>query len=203
MKSAILFTLALAAAHDRSHPDCVPYVSPPSPSGEIYHSLHAANEQVHSMVSMVDHWSADQGVLNALNIQQEYYSMYTAMQNLADAAERASFDRVDSVNAASEYAHHAAGITRLLNALVSKSEDFKSVHVETIIRDDVMSMVLPAAQVQSRILDRFPRDVPCDALSTASDACRHLTEALAHAGDVYNVGPFSFAPVPTACRPYC
>lgn len=202
MKIAILFTFALAAAKSRHH-SCIPYGPAPETTAEIYNYLHAADEQIESMASMVEQWSAPKGLLNALSIQAEYYNMYSAMQELVDAAQYVTIDRFDSLNQAAEYQRHAGGIARMLDALSEKAEDFRAIQAQVIIRNDVLSMVAPAAAVQSLIIGKFPSDVPCDVLSTVSDACRQLTDALAHAGQIYNVEQFSFAPVPTACMPYC
>lgn len=182
---------------------CVPSVTPPPATAEYYQYLDEANRQLDGVANMVQDWSRGSGLFGALKIQQSFYVMSSAIDQLNYAADYVSIDRADSLNQAVGENQNIQYTMKLLSALAEKAGDFSMIGASQIIGNDIAAMAGPASQCLQKIIDRLPEDVPCDVVHTFQTGVSSMSEGFSHAGYVYGLAPMAFPTVPTACKSYC
>lgn len=153
-------------------------------------------DDVNSMNSKVEGYSASQGLIAALDIQSSYSTLYSDTKKLVSKA--LAVNSITDSEAQELVAYMAAGsddIAQLLRNLGAQADQFSSVGVQGIVSADLSSLQPQLLTVISQIYTL----APCEEVSSVTSLITPVLASLTAANDIYTVANSNSPSAPSAC----
>ncbi|PRT55494.1 hypothetical protein B9G98_03114 [Wickerhamiella sorbophila] len=185
---------------------CVTSEAPDAADGPLFASITAVESNLDILNSLVQSWSKYDGILGAIDIQQNFYPLYRACTSLNDQAGKLTV--VESKNVANYISSMnglVAEISTLIGSLNEKANDMISVGAGSIVSGDIVSLAGPASDIEVKLFANLPSDAPCIQIASAAEVASNMDAAYKNAAASYTItkGIPEFPAAPSVCSSYC